>query len=382
MNKNVLVLGGDGYIGTALIQRLLKEGYKVITVDNLFRRKQAISAVRTVSYKDKEKHLRKLGDVFEAYQFDFALEPERLGEILKEFQPDTIVNLAHIPSAPYSMKSMNDASYTLANNVIGTNHLLWQVKEHCPNTHLIMLGTTGEYDHYCNIPIEEGYFSIEHKERQSNELIFPRRPGSIYHVSKTASTYLIDFCCRAWGLRCTDIMQAVVFGAYTDEIHKTNLKTRLDADADYGGTVINRFVVQAAMGYPLTIYGEGKHQRGFLSLNDSIQALMIAVTNPPETGKSRVWNQLSEWHSMEDIAEMVKKVGEKKGLQVKKTYIPSPRSEYTGEHFYEYVTDILPSLGYKPTRTIEEEIEYTIDAVDRSTFEEIKEHLDPKVNWR
>lgn len=354
----VLILGCDGYIGNALVQSCLFEGYKVIGVDNLYRRNwikdemNSDSAIPIKYMSGKEKYFREIGD-FDFYFMDITREKDldSLSQLINERHPSTIVNLAHNPSAPYSQISRKHANDTLINNITGTNNILWLIKDF--DCHYITIGTTGEYDHYSNIDIEEGYFEVTHRGRKSNELIYPRRPGSIYHCSKTSSTYLIDFLTRAWNLKCTDIQQSIVFGSYTDEIDKTEVYSRLDVD-EAGGTVLNRFIVQALIGQPLTIYGEGNHQRGFISLNDSIQALSLAIKNPADKGKVQVWNQLSEWHSINDLAKMVQEVIP--GTEIE--YIHSPRPEYTGYHYYNYVTEKLKNLGYKPTRSIKKEIEY------------------------
>lgn len=387
MSKRVLLLGWDGYIGNALTQRLLKEGYHVLGIDDESKRSlvknqmKSKSALRIYDTITKQSKFCDLGK-FDCINADIAGENEKLDNIIANFKPHTIVNLAHNPSAPFSMISQDTANYVLYNNIISTNNLLWSMKRHVPNSHLIVIGTTGEYDHYSNIDIEEGYISFEHKGRQSNEMIYPRRPGSIYHTSKVASTYLIDYLARTWNLKCTDIMQSVVFGAYTDEIDDTKIYSPVHSDEAFG-TVINRFIVQAKLGLPLTVYGEGKHQRGFLSLNDSVQALMIAIENEPEVGKSRVWNQLSEWHSINDIAKMVKKVAKEKfDEDVTIDNIPTPRNEHTGEHYYKYTCDILPSLGYKKSRTIEEEIEYVYNLLDKDKIKELEDVVQPKINFK
>ena len=379
----ILILGCDGYIGNALTQRLLKQGHDVVGVDNFLRRlwihgqMRSFSAIPTLGMREKIANFKRMGK-FEFYKCDIANKPKIIEKIIKDERPQTIINLAHIPSGPYSQISREHANQTLTNNYIGTNNVLWAMREYCTDCHYITIGTTGEYDHYSNIDIEEGYIKINHNGRESNEMIYPRRPGSIYHCSKTASTYLIDFLARSWNLKCTDVQQSVVFGAYTDEIDETQIYSRFDSD-EAGGTVINRFIVQAFLGIPLTVYGEGKHQRGFLSLNDSVQALEIAVNNPAEAGHVQVWNQLSEWHSMNDIADMVSNTLGGVAIQ----HIPTPRNEYTGEHDYKYKVNILKGLGYKPTRTIEEEIAYVYGILKNvgDNLEDLREVVMPKITW-
>ncbi len=379
----ILVLGCDGYIGNALVQRLLHSGHSVVGVDNYLRRiwvkddMKSESAVMLYSMQKKIQAFKLMGN-FKFHYCDITNESYNIQTIIDKERPETIVNLAHIPSGPYSQISKNHANQTLNNNIIGTNNVLWAIKDICKDCHYITIGTTGEYDHYSNIDIEEGYIKINHKGRESTEMIYPRRPGSIYHCSKTASTYLIDFLTRSWDLKCTDIQQSVVFGLYTDEIDTSKIYSRFDSD-EAGGTVINRFIVQAVLGVPLTVYGEGKHQRGFLSLNDSIQALEIAINNQPEAGRVQVWNQLSEWHSMNDIAKMVLETIPDVGI----SHIDTPRNEYTGEHYYKYSIEILKNLGYKPTRTIKEEIKYVYDILikRKDELEYLKKVVQPKIKW-
>lgn len=365
----IFVFGCDGYIGNALTQRLLAEGNEVIGFDNFWRREWieemgSMSATPLFDMNDKAILFNDMyRGTFAFEELDIETEPEILKNCFKDFKPDIVINLAHNPSAPYSMKSREHAELVLSNNILGTNNILWMIKEMVPSCHYITIGTAGEYDHYCNIDIEEGYTRFEHKGRQSNELVFPRRPGSIYHTSKTASTYLIDYLARAWNLKCTDVMQGIVFGTYTDEIAESNIYSRLDSD-EAGGTVINRFVIQSILGLPLTIYGEGRHKRSFLSLNDSVQALMLAVKNPAQNGRVQTWNQLSEWWSMNGLASLVTRVAKDGfGLEVERTWIDTPRMEHTGEHYYHYVTDKLESLGYKPTRQVDQEVSHMFETL-------------------
>jgi len=388
----IFVFGCDGYIGNALTQRLLAEGNEVIGFDNFWRREWikemgSMSATPLLDMEDKAVLFSNLyRGTFSFESIDIEGEPETLRHMFEDFKPDIVINLAHNPSAPYSMKSRYQAEMVLSNNILGTNNILWNIKEIVPDCHYITIGTAGEYDHYCNIDIEEGYTKFEHKGRTSNEVIFPRRPGSIYHTSKTASTYLIDYCARAWNLRCTDVMQGIVFGIYTDEIVNSKIYSRLDSD-EAGGTVINRFILQAILGMPLTIYGKGDHQRTFLSLNDSVQALMLAVKNPAEKGKVQVWNQLSEWHSMNSIADMVSIVAEDlfpMSLEVEKKWIETPRLEFTGDHYYNYISDNLKALGYEPTRKIEDEIVYMFETLMPMKDElfPLENVVEPKIGFR
>lgn len=361
--KKILILGCDGYIGFPLALRCLHNNHIVVGIDNLSRRRcvemiPSVSATRISKPTDRTSDLSMIGD----YRFlNLNIVGDTVSQIeslVKRYKFDTIVNLAHNPSAPYSMIDRKIAEHVLYNNYIGTNRLLWIIKEYSPDSHYITIGSTGEYDHTIGVDIEEGYFTFEHKGKISKECLFPRQGNSIYHCSKVASTYLIDYLTRIWNLRCTDVMQSIVYGLYTTEMEKYKQTNRCDTDESFG-TVINRFVVQAMLGKPLTIFGYGKHQRAFLASNDSIQALELAINNPAEPGKVQTWNQLSEWHSIENIAEMVKEVIP----DTKVEHIDSPRNEYTGGHYYHFETNNLKALGYEPTRTIKEEIAYMVSKI-------------------
>lgn len=368
MKKKILLLGSDGYIGWALLQRLIEEEHEIHCVDNRFRDKtvrlemESFSATPNPSISQKYIWLEGFKNV-SWYEFDCVKNISGLKQLFKKEKFDTIVNLAHQPSGPYSQKSLETSKFTLCNNILGANQILWLMKEYCPNAHYITIGSTGEYSHNLDIPIEEGYFNIE---GASDKSIFPRRTNSIYHASKIANTYITDTLSRMWGLKTTDIMQAVVFGAYTNEIEKSKMYTRLDTDAAFG-TVCNKFMVQAILGMDLTVYGWGEHKRGFIALNDSIQALMIAINNDsnkdfPSDYSPRVWNQLSFWTSMNDLAYTVKRIAMKEfNINVGVEHIENPRHEITeAPKHYSYKTDILDSYGYKPTRTLEEELIYTM----------------------
>jgi nucleoside-diphosphate-sugar epimerase len=250
------------------------------------------------------------------------------------------------------------------------------MKDNCPNAHLITLGTMGEYQHDIGVDIEEGYFEITKVDGQrSKESIFPRRPGSIYHTSKTASTYLIDLLVRSWGLKVTDIMQGVVVGLYVND---TPDVSSFWIDEAFG-TVVNRFCAQATINEPLTVFGSGNHSRTFLTLQDSIQALLIAINNPPtDTSKPRVWNQLTEHWKIIDLANYI---NEKTNCDI--NHIDSPRTENTEKHYYNVKTDVLNSLGYKPSRTIKEEIDFLLSLLPRfkDNIESQKQLILPNIKW-
>lgn len=380
--KKILILGWDGYLGFPLTLRCLHKGHIVVGVDNYSRRKlvesiPSVSATKIRRPDERIADLSMIGD-FRSINLDITDHPDQIASLIRRYKFDAIVNLAHNPSASYSMIDKVAAEYVLKNNYIGTNQLLWAIKENSPESHYITIGSTGEYDHTIGVDIEEGYFEFEHKGKKSKKCLFPRQGNSIYHCSKVASTYLIDYLTRIWNLRCTDVMQSIVFGLYTPEMRMYKQINRCDSD-DCFGTVINRFVVQAMLGVPLTVFGHGKHQRAFLAINDSIQALEIAINNPAESGKVQTWNQLSEWHSIENIAEMVKSIIPNTTI----TNVDSPRNEFTGGHYYHFETNNLKSLGYQPTRTILEEIEYMADKINitDANIDILKSVVYPKVKY-
>src|SRR5208283_3646911 len=222
---------------------------------------------------------------------------------LDRFEPDAVVHFAEQRSAPYSMIDRQHAVYTQYNNVVGTLNLLYAIAERDPSIHLVKLGTMGEYG-TPNIDIEEGYIEITHKGR-TDVLPYPKQPGSFYHLSKVHDSHNIQFACRIWGLRSTDLNQGIVYGQVTPEtsLHK-DLLTRFDYDGVFG-TVLNRFAVQAAVGYPLTVYGKGGQTRGMLDIRDTLACVELACVNPAQPGEFRVFNQFTESFSVAELANMV-----------------------------------------------------------------------------
>src|SRR5207344_40451 len=255
-----------------------------------------------------------------------------LDELVAETRPEAVIHYGEQASAPYSMMSRERAVETQHTNVIGTLNLLFSLRDHVPDCHLIKLGTMGEYG-TPNIDIEEGFIEIEHKGR-TDTLPFPKLPGSLYHLSKVHDSHNIHFACRVWGLRSTDLNQGVVYGIETPE---TRLDERLITRFDYDelfGTALNRFAVQAVIGHPLTVYGKGGQTRGYLNIVDTLACVEIAVTHPATAGEFRVFNQFTEQFSVQQLAEHVQKAGAEVGLKVAVDPIENPRVEME-EHYYQ-----------------------------------------------
>src|SRR5215831_3007448 len=283
----VLVLGGDGYLGWPQALYLSQRGHDVAIVDNLEHRHfdlehgydslvpiqplhARVAAWKSVTGRDLQ---LSIGNVLD---YDF------LTAVFREFQPEAVVHFAEQRSAPYSMIDREHAVFTQTNNVIGTLNVLYAMKEFVPDCHLVKLGTMGEYG-TPNIDIEEGFIEVHHKGR-SDVLPYPKQPSSMYHLSKVHDSHNIMFCCKIWGIRATDLNQGIVYGVETDETRQdARLATRFDYDQIYG-TALNRFCIQAAVNYPLTVYGEGQQTRGYINLLDTIRCIELAIISPPREG--------------------------------------------------------------------------------------------------
>ena len=221
-------------------------------------------------------------------------------DLFRTFRPESIVHYGEMPSAPYSMRDRDHAVFTQQNNVVNTLNVLWAMREFAPDSHLVKLGTMGEYG-TPNIDIEEGYLDIEHNGRKET-ILYPKLPGSLYHLSKVHDSNNIHFACRMWGTRATDLNQGVVYGIETEETKlDERLATRFDYD-DVFGTALNRFCVQAIIGHPLTVYGKGGQTRGYLNIVDTLQCVELAVLNPADRGEFRVFNQFTEQFSVMELA--------------------------------------------------------------------------------
>jgi len=382
-SKCVFVLGSDGYIGNALVQKLLFEGYEVVGIDNFqkiddVREMETFSALDILPNDEKVKKFKNIGN-YHFYQLSIDRAYKWFSEIIEKYKPSTIVNLAQNPSAPYSLKSREHAVRVSENNINGTLNVLYAIKEFIPDCHLIQIGSMGEYNPAMGISIPEGKFDMVYKGKLIENVIFPREPGSFYHASKVASTYYIDCACKWWGLNATDIMQGVVYGNWTPEIERTRINSPLYSDEAFG-TVVNRFIVQTIIGYPMTIYGVGDHSRGFLSLNDSIQCLMLAIENP--SSGYNTWNQLDKVYTMNELANEVGDIASKLDLSWDVVYVETPRAEKTTWFDYNPIVDKLKKIGFIPTRQISEEIEWVMrELKDKDDLFPLSEGVLPKIKW-
>ncbi len=346
----IAVLGGDGYCGWATALYLSAKGNDVAIVDNFVRRHwdHELGAPTLTPIRPLAERLnvwnQLTGKTIDSFVGDIC-DYDFLAEFIRTWEPDAIIHFAEQRSAPYSMIDRQHAVFTQLNNVEGTLNLLYAMHDLAPDCHLVKLGTMGEYG-TPNIDIEEGYIKIEHNGR-SDVLPFPKQPGSFYHLSKVHDSHNIAFACKIWGIRATDLNQGVVYGTVTDETAMDDaLINRFDYDEVFG-TVLNRFCAQAALGYPLTVYGKGGQTRGFLDIQDTVRCLEIACQNPANKGEFRVFNQFTEQFTVLELAQMVQHAGKEIGLTVEIDHLPDPRVE-AEEHYYNAKHSRLVDLGLKP----------------------------------
>ena len=379
----VLILGGDGYLGWPTALRFSARDHEVAVLDNFSRRRwhREHGSASLTPIRDLDERIdawREIsGDQIRSY-VGAVEDGDFLDEVIAEIRPEAIIHYGEQPSAPYSMMSRERAVETQYTNVIGTLNLLFSLRDHVPDCHLVKLGTMGEYG-TPNIDIEEGYIEIEHKGRR-DLLPFPKLPGSLYHCSKVHDSTNVHFACRVWGLRATDLNQGVVYGIETSEsASDERLITRFDYDEIFG-TVLNRFCVQAVIGHPLTVYGSGGQTRGFLNIRDTLRCVELAVENPAEQGEFRVFNQFTEQFSVTQLAELVKGAAEHLGYTVEVQHCENPRVEQE-EHYFNAVHTKLIDLGLEPTLLGEELVASMIQAIERHKKQVIAGSIDPRTRW-
>jgi UDP-sulfoquinovose synthase len=348
----VLVLGGDGYCGWPTSLYLSERGYEVTILDNLSRRDidNQLGTASLTPIRPIDERLRAWQEVtgrqIAFINLDLATEYERLVAVLEELKPDAIVHFAAQRAAPYSMSSEQAKRYTVDNNVRGTHNLLVALTDTGIDAALVHLGTMGVYGYEWPAPVPEGYLTVKVPTSDGDlerEILHPANPGSVYHMTKTLDELMFAFYAKNDGLRITDLHQGIVWGTQTKQTRKDKrLINRFDYDGDYG-TVLNRFLMQAAIGHPLTVYGTGEQTRAFIHIEDTLQCIEIAIANPPEDDKVRVLNQVTETHRVLDLAKMVADIT---GVEI--AYLPNPRRE-AEENDLDVTKDQLLALGLQPT---------------------------------
>jgi UDP-sulfoquinovose synthase len=351
----VLVLGGDGFCGWPTSLYLSDSGHDVTILDNLSRRNidnelevQSLTPIRPIGERLrawKEVSGREIGFV----NMDLANEYDRIVRLLEELEPDAVVHFAEQRAAPYSMRSERAKRYTVDNNVRATHNLLVAMVSSGSSAALAHLGTMGVYGYGWSgsAPIPEGYLTVKVPTPDGDlerEILHPANPGSVYHMTKTLDQLMFAFYAKNDGLRITDLHQGIVWGTQTDQtIKDERLINRFDYDGDYG-TVLNRFLMQAAIGHPLTVHGSGGQTRAFIHIRDTVRCIEIAITNPPQPGSQpMVLNQITETHRVADLAKMVSEIT---GVEV--ANLPNPRRE-ADENDLVVRNDQFLALGLDPT---------------------------------
>jgi len=380
----VLIIGGDGYCGWASALHLCARGHDVTIFDSLVRRRwdselgvSTLTPIRSMAERLRAwEHVS--GRAIKFFEAD-ATDYTAVCDAILATQPDAVVNFGQQRSAPYSMIDREHAARTMINNTLGNLNVLWAMREHAPDAHLVKLGTMGEYG-TPNIEIEEGFITIEHKGRRDT-LPFPKQPGSFYHLTKVADSDQIYFACRVWGLRATDLNQGVVYGLHT---HETSLDPELINRFDYDGifgTALNRFCVQAALDHPLTVYGRGGQTRAFLNITDTARCVELAVESPPAAGTFRVFNQFTQTFSVLSLARHVARVGANLGLKVRIDHVENPRVEREA-HFYSSLNNNLISLGLEPVLLTDDVVASMIESAQAFRSRIDRAQIMPTVRWK
>ena len=327
----IIVAGGDGFCGWPTALHLSQEGHEVAIVDSLVRRKiddelHSGSVTPIVPLKERVAAWKELtGRDIAVYEGDLN-HYDWVAEVFRQVRPEAFVHFAEQRSAPYSMIDRDHALWTQRNNVEGTLNVLWAIRDLAPSCHLVKLGTMGEYGQP-NIDIEEGYLTVEQKVHDSDN---------------------IYFACRTWGIRATDLNQGIVYNVRTPLTEMDpRLANRFDYDGVFG-TALDRFVVQAAVGHPLTVYGRGGQTRGYINILDTVRCIQLACEHPAEPGKMRVMNQVTEWFSVNELAARVQRVAKGMGIDVEVEHLPNPRVEREDDHYFNVVHTALPELGLEP----------------------------------
>lgn len=367
MSKTVLVLGGDGFCGWPTSLHLSALGYEVVIVDNFVRRHIAeelgAPSLTPISSIDERLNTWKevSGHDIDIVELDIARDRCELRRLLASVRPDAIVHFAEQRAAPYSMRDAAHRAYTVDNNINGTHNVLSAIVELGLDTHFVHLGTMGVYGYEGDgLEIPEGYLDVVVEgpdgARHPRSILYPTKPGSIYHLTKSMDQLMFQFYARNDRMKITDLHQGIVWGTQTEQTRlDPALINRFDYDGDYG-TVLNRFLMQAAAGHPLTVHGTGGQTRAFINIQDTVRCVALAIENPPAAGDPvRIINQVAETHRVRDLAELV---AELTGADIE--YLDNPRSE-AAENDLAVSSKTLKGLGLEPILLRDELLTETVD---------------------
>jgi len=379
----VLILGGDGYIGWPTAMRFAAQGHEVVAVDNYLRRSIALQTssealMPTPNLEDRAKIFKEVAGHNIHVEIGDCVDYRFIQRLFKEYAPEAVIHYAEQPSAPYSMRGYDEARLTMDNNLQVTFNVIWGVMEHAPECQIIKIGTMGEYG-TPNIDIEEGWIEIEHKGRK-DKFLYPLQAGSFYHTTKVLDTHLLYFYARLYGIRATDLMQGPVYGLSTDE---ADMDERLLPNFHYDdifGTVVNRFLVQAVAGVPLTVFGRGGQTRGYLNLIDTLQCVQLSMLNSIPAGELRIMNQFSETFTVNEIARRVVEAGSNLGIDVQVQHIENPRKE-SEEHYYNPTHTGLLDLGLKPHFMTVDVLTGMMSRVLKHKDRIVANRILPRVKW-
>jgi len=370
MNKKIIVFGGDGFCGWPLSLRLSNGGCDVVIVDNLVRRKidielecESLTPIAPLSTRLKVWN-ELTGKTIRSECIDVSDHYHRILTLFKEFKPDAVVHYAEQRAAPYSMKSSYHKRYTVNNNINTTHNILCAIVESGLDVHLVHLGTTGVYGYgTAGMAIPEGYLKVRVGTDSGDkelEILYPASPGSVYHMTKTMDALAFLYYNKNDNVRVTDLHQGIVWGTHTKEtMIDERLINRFDYDGDYG-TVLNRFLMQASIGHPLTVYGTGGQTRAFIHMRDSVNCVKLAIENPPQKGERvKIFNQTTECHNVQELA---KKISKATGAEIR--YYTNPRNE-APKNDLKFVNNGFLKLGLDPITLDTGLMQEVVDIADK-----------------
>lgn len=393
----VMVLGGDGFCGWPTSLHLSEQGWEVCIVDNLSRRKidvelecESLTPISPLSVRI-ETWEKLAGHRIDFKYIDLAEDYQLFLELLRQYRPDAIVHFAEQRAAPYSMKNSSTKRYTVNNNLNATHNVLCAVVESGLDIHIVHLGTMGVYGYgTAGMKIPEGYLTVkmcgDHvdleetvngKVELEKEILYPADPGSVYHLTKTQDALFFYYYNKNHGLRITDLHQGVVWGTNTDQTSRDErLINRFDYDGDYG-TVLNRFLMQAAIGYPLTVHGTGGQTRAFIHIRDTVKCIELALAAPPHPGdRVKIFNQTTETHRVRELAQIVADL-----TGAKLEYVDNPRNEAAENELY-VSNECFLELGLKPTTLSAGLLQEVADVAKRYASRCDRDKIPCRSKWR